>query len=106
MQQHARRFTLAALCALVCGCLVAAVASITTHTKLSQTKAFATIVCATTKPFFTILAGKTGTVTAPVRPACMTLLTKAKHHTITGKLQSNPQTLQKAAIEIVRLKLG
>ncbi len=43
--------------------------TITTHAKLSSTKTVATVVCATTKPFFTIPAGKSATVSAPRREA-------------------------------------
>ncbi len=80
--------------------------TITTNATLNKTKTVATITCATTKPFFTIAPGKTGTVSTPVKSSCMTLLSKAKKHTISAKLQANPQTLQQAAIEPVKLTLG
>jgi hypothetical protein len=79
--------------------------SITTHAKLAKTKTVATIVCATTKPFFTIPAHGRATVKASVRKACTALLSKSKTHTITGKLTSNPQTHQEAVIKIVTLHL-
>ncbi|MDQ6805780.1 MAG: cell wall-binding repeat-containing protein [Actinomycetota bacterium] len=80
--------------------------SITTRARLSKSKKLATVVCATTKPFFKIRAHKSLTVRARVRSACLTRLRKARHHNIVAKLTANPHTGQHAVIRKVFLFLG
>jgi hypothetical protein len=77
--------------------------SITTRARLSKSKKLATVVCGTTKRFFKIRAHKRLTVRTNVRPACMTLLGKARHHSIGAKLTANPRTGQHAVIRKVVL---
>lgn len=77
--------------------------SITTRARLSKARKLATVVCATTKPFFKVRAHKRLTVRANVRSACMTLLGKARHHSVSAKLTANPRTGQHAVIKKVVL---
>jgi len=81
--------------------------SITTRTRIAKGKKLATIDCAVTKPAFTIAKHKQKTVSAQVRPACMTLLDKSRDRRIIAKLTSNPSaTGQKAVIRTVILILS
>lgn len=79
--------------------------SVTTRARIRKSKKLATVDCVTSKRFFKIPAHKRRTLTAGVRPACLTLLGKARHHSIGAKLTANPHTGQHAVIRKVILVL-
>lgn len=78
--------------------------TINTRAKLSKSKHFATVLCATTT--YTIGQHKTKTINARVRGGCLALLRTSPHQTRTAKLTSNPRTGQHAVIRTVILTLG
>jgi DNA-binding beta-propeller fold protein YncE len=78
--------------------------TITSRTHIRKSTKLATVVCATTKNFFVIGAGKRQVVTVPVRPACLALLRKDRGR-LGAKLTSNPRTNQRRIIQLVTLVL-
>lgn len=76
--------------------------SINTRAKLATGK-LGTILCTTT--FFRINHGARATVKSGVRPGCLSLLRKARTHTISAKFTSRPRTGQLGVIRAVTLVL-
>jgi uncharacterized repeat protein (TIGR01451 family) len=80
--------------------------SIGVHAKVKKTGKTATVLFLQSKTTLkTIKAGKTVTVSSGVTPAGMTLLKKASHHTLKGKLTSHPRTRQQGIIELISIHL-
>jgi hypothetical protein len=80
--------------------------SIGVHAKVKKTGKTATVLFLQSKTTLkTIKAGKTVTVSSGVTPAGMTLLKKASHHTLKGKLTTRPRTAQQGIIELISIHL-
>lgn len=77
--------------------------TVNTRTKIANNPHTGLVLCATNS--YHIGAHRRHTVSIRVRGACLSLLRKASHQTINGRLTSDPRTSQAGVIRTVRLVL-